>query len=149
MSNNIKFSDEELKDILKHNLAGPHKDLLSDAIIGLMDDSDWKLSHLIKATLGVRPKSKHRLYDEYLVPFNSVSGYMVNENLTREAGYINGDDKIKVILIEFIPWSSAQYKVRYEYINDKGAKAKKTYEIHGSYLTTAEEFPEDYDDLPF
>ena len=149
MSSNINFSDEEIKDILKQNLTGPHQDLLSDALLGLLDGAEWKHAHLVKATLGIRPMCKHRLYEEYLIPLNSVSEYGIDKKASREAGYINADNKIKAILTTFNPWSSSQYLMKYEFINDKGAIAHNTYSLNKRDLIVAEEFPEGYDDLPF
>jgi len=149
MNRSIKFTDEELQDVLVHNLTGPHKDLLGECIIALNGDSDWKNEKLLKATLGIRPKAVHRLHDEYLVKSGDVSTYDMDVQATRDAGLLSADDMFTCLLIAFNPWELSQYKISYKYIKLSGNEYNATYECLPSYLVVAEEFPEDFTDEPF
>lgn len=146
---NIQFTDQEILDILQHSLTGPHKDLLTEAVFYLVADTDWKKALLLKATLGNKPKSEYRLHEQYLVRFGLLSAYDRDDAQSKAAGLIREDDFVECILVGFHPWQDYQYEVQFSYINDKGATVFKTDKVKGTQILIAEEFPEDYDDLPF
>jgi hypothetical protein len=144
MSNRIDFTDQEIRNIIEQHLTGPQRDLLSEAIFGLMGDSDWKKELLLKASLGIKPQSVHRLNEYYLVKTNSLSTYDMNETLTKEAGLISENDMFKCKLVEFLPWESAKYRLSYMYLKSDGSEYNRTYELGATELLLIEEFPEDF-----
>lgn len=145
MNSRVEFSEEEIKDMIKPFLTGPNKDLLGEAIIGLIGDSEWKQSKLVRAMLGLVDKSQLTLQEEYYVKTHSVSTYYWNEEAMKEAGTIDAKDCIKVKLISFDPFQASCYKVQYTYLHKETGKPKTTtYELSASELTLVEEFPEDF-----
>jgi hypothetical protein len=145
MNKTIRFTNEELQDVLMHNLTGPHKDLLGECINALAGDADWKSEKLLKAALGIKPKSVHRLHDEYLVSKNDISVYDMDTEATKAAGLLSEDGKFTCLLIAFNPWELSQYKISYKYIKSSGEEYDATYDCMANYLKVAEEFPEDFD----
>jgi hypothetical protein len=140
---NINFTEQELIQILRQHLTGPSKDLLAEAILGTAD-SDWRKEKIFKAAMGIRPVSELTLHEEYLVTASSVSTYLMDEAKSIEQGYVNSNDQLTCKLISYNPWESSQYKIEYKYINDTGKEKTTTYDVPASYLTLAEEFPEDF-----
>ena len=144
----IDFSAEEIEAIIKHSITGPHKDLLAEAIIGLMD-SDFKMGALLKAALGTKRECDLPLKDEYYVNFGHVSNYMFDEVKMREKGLIDSSDKMKCTLLGFNPWAANGYHILYKYLDSSGKEQEASYAIGKSSLEIVEEFPEDFTDEPF
>jgi hypothetical protein len=143
------FSDEELIDILQQQITGPNADLLTEAVLGLLDDTEWRKTILLKAALGTKARSKFRLHEKYLVKVSDLSLYHADKVLMKEKGLINGDNQLECVLKAFNPFTHSKYKVSYQYLNSNGEQKTETYDLHESYLKVAEEFPEEDDDLPF
>jgi len=142
--NSINFTDKEIRDIIQQHLVGPNKDLLGEAIFGLMGDQDWKKGLLLKASLGTKPQSVHRVNEYYLVKVSSLSVYDMDTALTKEAGLISENDMFKCKLVEFLPWEHAKYRLSYMYLKSDGSEYKRTYELSAKELILLEEFPEDF-----
>lgn len=139
----IDLSDEEFKDMIGQYITGPHKDLLSLAIFGLIE-SEWQRKLLLKAALGLQPKCELKLNEEYLVKKSSVSTYDMAEALTREAGLLSSDNMFTCTLIEFRPWDPNKYRISYKYLKADGSEYPRKYEVNANELRLAEEFPEDF-----
>ena len=139
----IDFSAEEIEAIIKHSITGPHKDLLAEAIIGLMD-SDFKMGALLKAALGTKRECDLPLKDEYYVNFGHVSNYMFDEVKMKEEGLIDNFDQIKCRLIGFNPWNSSSYNIIYKYLDSSGKECEASYAVDAHSLAVIEEFPEDF-----
>ena len=149
MSSRVEFSDQEIEDIIKQQITGPNKDLLSKAIIGLLDDTEWKKAILLKAALGTKAKPEFRLHEDHYIRYSDLSMYGADTEAMKEKKLIDHNSNITCKIIKFNPFLHSQYTVRYDIINEDGKKESKTYNTHKIYLTVVEEFPEEDPELPF
>lgn len=145
MNNRVEFSDEEIKQMIKPFLTGPHKDLLGEAIISLIGDSDWKKSKLVRAMLGFKDIATHTLHEKYYVKTHNISTYYWDEDAMKEAGMIDQNGCIIVKLLAFDAFQASCYRIEYQYLDKDSQEPKSTtYEVSASELTVVEEFPEDF-----
>ena len=138
----VDFSEQEIEDIIKQQITGPNKDLLTEAIVGLMD-SNFKMGTLLKAALGTKRRCELQIGDEYYVNYNHVSNYMFNEDLMTEKNMFKGD-WLRCKLIGFNPWNESSYNVSYKYLDSSGDEKEASYSVGKASLDIIEEFPEDY-----
>lgn len=141
--NNIRFTDEELREIIEQHITGPNKALLCAAIFGLLGDQDWKKALLLKASLGSIPKNTLVLNDMYLVKKDHLSTYDMDDTLTKEAGLLTESGEFQCKLIAFLPWELSNYRVSYSYLRADGTTSNRQYDLSSDELTIAEEFPEE------
>ena len=138
----VEFSDQEIEDIIKQQITGPNKDLLTEAIVGLMDNN-FKMGALLKAALGTKRKSDLPIGEEYYVNTVHISSYMFDEALMEEKGMIIKSQLIKCKLIGFNPWNENSYNVSYKYLDNTGDEKEGSYSVAKHSLDFTEEFPED------
>ena len=137
----VEFSDQEVEDIIKHQITGPNKDLLTEAIVGLMD-TNFKMGALLKAALGSKRECELPLREHYYVNSAHVSSYMFNDDLMREKDMFK-EDLVICKLIGFNPWNENGYNILYKYLDHAGKEQEASYSVSKQSLEVIEEFPED------
>jgi len=144
MSNKVEFSDSEIKDILMTHLTGPHKELLGEAILGMLGDELWKKGLLLKVCLGSQPQSELTLRETYYVDQTHTRYWQHDEDKMIAAGLINENNKIKCVLVKYNPWSATPYEISYKFRDEKDAERIGTTGVVKHQLELVEEFPENY-----
>jgi len=139
----MEFTKEELKIALKQMLSSPHKDLIAEALESMLNEYAWRRDIIMKAALGIKPQSQLRLYEEYAVKASWMSSYKRDDIKSKEVGLIDSYENVKCTLVEFRPWESSPYYVKYECIDTNGNRVTLTDNVQLNYLKSYEEFPED------
>lgn len=120
----------------------PEKEVLLDAIIGIIDDAN-RLDKLVSGLFGAIPKTKFSKDAEVFVKRNALSDHLFDTPAMLVQKRII-DDKVKARIKEVNPWGNPQYKVVYEYISSiDGIVKEGINSVWESYIELAEEFPED------
>jgi hypothetical protein len=133
----VPFTRDELQKMLKQQLTGPFKDLLAEAIIGLIHDKK-ELGLLTKASLGVRPDPLRTMYMEYYVKESNVSLYSADKIAMQDKGIIREDGRMLCKLVGFNPWTGDGYEIEYSIITFDGKQELRRYSVYESSLQGTE-----------
>lgn len=145
---NIKLSNEEIKKIFKQQLTGSNKDLIADALFGLLVD-DWKIERLLKSTLGITPPLNKFPIDTLVkIPIGSLSSWMWEKEEMRKKRLII-DDYVEGTISSFDPWAYQMYTVSLKVIeNIQTGIQSNNQETNGEGMILSEEWPERKKETP-
>jgi len=145
---NIKLSNEEIKKIFKQQLTGSNKDLIADALFGLLVD-DWKIERLLKSTLGITPPLNKFPIDALVkIPVGSLSSWMWEKEEMRKKRLII-DDYVEGTISSFDPWAYQMYTVSLKVIeNIQTGIQSNNQETNGEGMILSEEWPERKKETP-
>jgi hypothetical protein len=137
----IKLSEQEVVQNLRQFITGDHADLVSEAILGLIDDSDDR-AKLFKATLGIEPLLRYKVGDRVSIPIGKISTYSWNESAMVNEGLIS-NDRIDGTIKEVRKWDYGPYVISHLYISDSDGKSKTTtFTVIDDHLSVYERWPE-------
>jgi hypothetical protein len=141
----VSFNDDQLIEILQKQLTGPNVDLLTEAVLGLMGDTEWKKGILLKAALGTKEKCEMPMHQEYWATSSNLSLYSSTDNVAmKERGMMDEQGRIKCRLVGFNPWEFSPYQVEFEIIEPtEGKRELKTGSLRQNQMIPVEEFPGD------
>ena len=108
-------SKDQLKKCFCNHLTGINKEEVADIIIEQLSRTDYGLTQLTMAMLGLKRQFAFKILDEVWVNIKSLNYWSINEELMKSKGMIiNGYSPCKIIEID--EYRNECYKVTHDYI---------------------------------
>lgn len=143
---NVKFNLESLEKIIKKELKGKNADVLSHAVVQLLEDDEDALSKLFMAALGQTPEDNYHYNYHYkendLVYINTSDLYSwdLDKEESIKKGYMT--DELCKVTIESINYYTGKFTYNYWALNKEHKETKyNSKEKLSNILSLVEELP--------
>ena len=139
---NVKFNLESLEKIIKKELKGKNADVLSHAVVQILEDDEDALSKLFMAALGQTPEDNYHYKEDDLVYINTSDLY--TWDLDREESINKGymTDELCKVTIESINYYTGKFTYNYWALNKEHKETKyNSKERLSNILSLVEELP--------
>ena len=138
---NINLTEEEILQNLRQFITGNHADLVSEAILGLIDSTTDR-TLLFKATLGIKFKHKYKVGDRVSVKEGELYAWSWNkEEMTNKGLLRNG--RVEAVVSKILHWRDDHYEVKHYYIEEKTTVVKHTkHATSENGMSIQEQWPE-------
>tara|TARA_Y100000389_G_C17442968_1_gene509810 strand:+ start:906 stop:1352 length:447 start_codon:yes stop_codon:yes gene_type:complete len=138
----LKIPQEVVVELMKKVFKEEYKENMSEVLVSVLHNNTHALETILKATMGIIPKTKYKVGDIISINCNSVASWRFDETEMESRGYTS-NGHLKVTIESINVYSIEPYTVRYNYWSkDEQRDVSDTYNLNEySVIGLAEEYP--------
>lgn len=138
----VEITPDNVREFLRVVFKDEHKERMTNAIVGVLEDDPDKLGVVFKASLGMLPPIKYKKGDRVICNYHALDSWQFDKDAMRSNGMIR-DEMMLVTIKEVKEFRPEPYTVSYTYM-EHGKKHTKSTKVIADYLHgLAEELPGD------
>jgi hypothetical protein len=140
----LKIPQKVVVELLRNVFKEEYKESMPEVLIGVLHNNTHALETMLKATMGITPKTKYKVGDVISIKSHSVASWKFDDTEMESRGYTS-NGYLKATIKNINIYSIEPYTVDYNYWSkDTQCDTSDTYSIAEYYVVgLAEEYPLD------